>query len=53
MVAPTTKGKEGPCILVRLQVVQDAVADARDVCLRDRGDAPDVHCHGNMALTIP
>ncbi|KAJ9511933.1 hypothetical protein QJQ45_004475 [Haematococcus lacustris] len=36
-----------------LQVVSDAVDDAREVCIRTRGDAPDVNVIGSPALTFP
>jgi len=36
-----------------LQVVSDAVQDARDVCIRTRGDAPHVNIKGSPRLTLP
>jgi hypothetical protein len=35
------------------QVVRDAVDDARDVCMRVRGDAPEVELIGSDHLTFP
>lgn len=36
-----------------MQVVQDAINDARSICMREYGNAPDVTVYGDPAFTFP
>ncbi len=39
-------------LIVTFQIVQEAVDDARDTCIRTFGSAPHVAIHGNPRLTL-
>lgn len=41
-----------PILLFHVQVAQDAINDARSICMREYGSAPDVSIYGDPTFTF-